>query len=110
MSAPRWFVEAIEKRPQRHSVIAEGASISYRVWGEPGRPGLVLVHGGAAHSGWWDHIGPLLTSHRVAALDLSGHGDSDRRPSYSMDLWAKEVAAVCAAEQLVRPVVIGHSM
>ena len=27
------------------------------------------MHGGAAHSGWWDHVAPQLTSHRVVALD-----------------------------------------
>ncbi len=108
--SPRWFAEAIASRPQRKRVEADGTAISYRAWGPPQRPGLVLIHGGAAHSGWWDHIAPLLTSHRVVAPDLSGHGDSGRRPEYSMDLWAREVAAVCRAEQLARPVVVGHSM
>ena len=46
----------------------------------------MLVHGGAAHSRWWDHIGPLLADGRlVVAIDLSGHGDSARRESYSLD-------------------------
>jgi pimeloyl-ACP methyl ester carboxylesterase len=70
----------------------------------------VLVHGGAAHSGWWDHVAPLLTGHRVLALDLTGHGDSDRREDYDPLLWAREVVAVAAAEGLDRPVVVGHSM
>ena len=59
----------------------------------------MLVHGGAAHSGWWDHVAPLLTWHRVVALDLTGHGDSDRREVYDMRLWAREVVAVAAAER-----------
>jgi pimeloyl-ACP methyl ester carboxylesterase len=72
----------------------------------------VLVHGGAAHSRWWDHIAPLLTDGwRVVAVDLSGHGDSDRRDRYSLDTWAREVLAVVAeAGTAAASVVIGHSM
>jgi pimeloyl-ACP methyl ester carboxylesterase len=72
----------------------------------------VLVHGGAAHSRWWDHIAPILAAdYRVAALDLSGHGDSDWRDRYSLDMWAEEVMAVAdAAGVLERPVLVGHSI
>ncbi|MFW3168677.1 alpha/beta fold hydrolase [Geodermatophilus sp. CPCC 206100] len=110
MPAPGWFPRALATEPEHRDVEVDGARIHYRVWGEPGRPGLVLVHGGAAHSGWWDHVAPLLATHRVVAPDLSGHGDSDWRPAYDMARWAREVLAVAGAEQLTRPVVLGHSM
>jgi pimeloyl-ACP methyl ester carboxylesterase len=108
--APAWFTRAVAVAPEHRDVLVDGARVHYRTWGEPGRPGLVLVHGGAAHSGWWDHVAPLLDTHRVIAPDLSGHGDSDRRPAYGMAQWAREVLAVAAAEELTRPVVLGHSM
>ena len=107
---PAWFNRAMSAAPQRRTVRVAGAQIGYRVWGEPGLPGVVLVHGGAAHSGWWDHVAPLLTGHRVVGLDLTGHGDSDRRDTYDPHLWAREVVAVAAAAELHRPVVVGHSM
>jgi pimeloyl-ACP methyl ester carboxylesterase len=110
-SAPSWFASAIATRPEHRSIEVEGLRIAYRVWGDESLPGLVLVHGGAAHSGWWDHVAPLLTSHRVVAPDLSGHGDSDRRSEpYDVAVWAREVMGVAAAEGLVKPVVVGHSM
>jgi pimeloyl-ACP methyl ester carboxylesterase len=109
-AAPSWFSEAIATVPQMRSIEVDGLRIAYRVWGDESLPGLILVHGGAAHSGWWDHIAPLLTSHRVVAPDLSGHGDSDRRSQYDVDVWSREVMSVAAAEGLVRPVVVGHSM
>jgi pimeloyl-ACP methyl ester carboxylesterase len=109
-AAPPWFTRALADAPEHKDVDVEGVGIHYRVWGDPENPGLVLIHGGAAHSGWWDHIGPLLSSHRVVALDLSGHGDSGHREFYDMHAWAGEVVAVAAAEGLHRPVVVGHSM
>lgn len=49
--------------------------------------------------------------YRVAALDLSGHGDSGRRDGYTLEQWAAEVIAVGnAAGMAPDPVVIGHSM
>ena len=108
--AAAWFRRALAAAPPHRDVEVEGARVHYRAWGEPGRPGLVLIHGGAAHSGWWDHVAPQLTSHRVVAIDLSGHGDSDRREIYDMHLWAREIVAVAAAERLDRPVGVGHSI
>jgi pimeloyl-ACP methyl ester carboxylesterase len=107
---PGWFRRALAQEPEHRDVEVAGARVHYRVWGEPGAPGLVLVHGGAAHSGWWDHVAPLLSSHRVVAPDLSGHGDSGRREVYDMHLWAREIVTVAASEGLQRPVVVGHSM
>ena len=109
-TAPAWFQQAIGHAPEHRDVEVKSTRIHYRAWGDPALPGLVLVHGGAAHSGWWDHIAPQLRSHRVVALDLSGHGDSGRRNAYDMTLWAEEVVAVAADAGLHSPVVLGHSM
>ncbi|HXP53600.1 MAG TPA: alpha/beta hydrolase [Streptosporangiaceae bacterium] len=111
-SAPEWFTKALASQPDARSVSVDGTSISYLAWGDPGPRGIVLVHGGGAHAHWWDHIAPLLAQdRRVVALDLSGHGDSDRRDSYSMTAWAQEILAVAADAGLTEPpTVIGHSM
>ncbi len=110
--APEWFRTAVETEPEHSSIIVHGARITYRCWGEPGAPGLILVHGGAAHAGWWDHIAPRYAQdRRVVALDLSGHGDSDWRDAYSLGIWADEVAAVAtAAEATTDAVLVGHSL
>ena len=109
---PAWFTAALAATAQEGSVLVDGASIRYRAWGTAGSGGLVLVHGGAAHAHWWDHVGPLLAAERrVVAVDLSGHGDSDRRGGYSLDGWAREaVAAADAAGIAGPPVILGHSM
>ncbi|GGM89730.1 alpha/beta fold hydrolase [Dactylosporangium sucinum] len=110
---PEWFSAALGSRPDEGTTDVDGTSITYRAWGDAGMPGVVLVHGGAAHAHWWDHIGPLLVEgrRRVVAVDLSGHGDSGRRERYELDIWAEEVLAAAASGGIEGPpVVIGHSM
>ncbi|QZS52761.1 alpha/beta fold hydrolase [Rhodococcus opacus] len=111
-SAPKWFVEALAAPVETGHVTVDGLTIAYRAWGEDGRPGIVLVHGGMAHSRWWDHIAPQLADgRRVVALDLSGHGDSDHRDNYGLEPWTREVLAVAAAAGIAGPpVLVGHSM
>jgi pimeloyl-ACP methyl ester carboxylesterase len=112
VAPPAWFTAALAAPVTQQAAMVEGASIAYRSWGDPGGRGIVLVHGGAAHSRWWDHIAPLLAEgRRVIAIDLSGHGDSDRRNSYGLDGWAREVLAIAADAGIAAPpIVIGHSM
>jgi pimeloyl-ACP methyl ester carboxylesterase len=109
---PAWFTDALATAPDEGTTVVDGATIAYRAWGNPGEPGIMLVHGGAAHARWWDHIGPLLAAdHRIVALDLSGHGDSDRRDAYQLDQWAREVLEVADAAGIgSAPTIVGHSM
>ena len=109
---PAWFTQALSVPVTEHVTAVDGVPIAYRMWGSsPNGRGIVLVHGGGAHSRWWDHIGPLLAAdRRVTAIDLSGHGDSGRREAYSFDEWAREVLAVAADAGLDAPTVIGHSL
>jgi pimeloyl-ACP methyl ester carboxylesterase len=111
ITAPPWFTRALADEATTTVVDVDDVPVSCRSWGAPGRPGIVLVHGGAAHARWWDHVGPMLAAtHHVVALDLSGHGDSGRRDAYSLRAWASEVMAVADTFFSDRPVVIGHSM
>ena len=72
----------------------DGAEIAFWTWGEGDGPALVLVHGGGAHTGWWEPVIPhLAAGRRIVSLDLSGHGDSGRRDTYPMATWADEVAS-----------------
>ena len=110
--APRWYREALAVPRTDEFVEVDGCRIHYLAWGERGRRGLVFVHGGGAHAHWWTHIAArYATRYRVAAIDLSGHGDSGRRQRYSLDAWTDEVMAVVRDSAMAEPpVVIGHSM
>src|SRR5215469_7833265 len=112
LNIPQWFSSALAAPVQECTTTVAGCTISYRCWGPAGAAGIILVHGGAAHARWWDHIAPMLgPQYRVAALDLSGHGDSGRRETYTLEQWSAEVVAVGnSAGMAANPVVIGHSM
>ena len=108
---PAWFARAVAAPFEERFVEVEGCPIHYLLWGQAGNPGLLLVHGGFAHAHWWDFIAPVFADHyRVAAIDLSGMGDSGYRPKYSGETYAKEVMAASAGAGFGKaPVVVGHS-
>lgn len=108
---PAWYTSALERRADVHSLDVDGTRISLRTWGPLDGAPVVLVHGGAAHASWWDHIAPLLSDCRVAALDLSGHGESAWREEYRIGLWRDEVLAVVRSGLLRgAPLIVGHSL
>lgn len=108
--APAWFQRALDYPSIQARVRVAGCPINYRVWGEEGRPGVILIHGSNAHLEWWRFVAPWLAGHfRVAALDLSGNGDSGWRKRYSGALFAQEIKAVCDAALGPGAFIVGHS-
>jgi pimeloyl-ACP methyl ester carboxylesterase len=117
-SAPDWFRRAIGQATNSRIVDADGCPIHYLAWFDAGggapaddRPGLLFVHGGGAHANWWRFIAPFFAeAYRVAAIDLSGMGDSGARDRYHPDSWAREIGAVLEDGALgPRPLIVGHS-
>ena len=111
--APKWFADAIAASFEAFSVAVDGAAVDCRAWGERGKPGLVLVHGAAAHLGWWAFLAPFFApDHRVVALSLSGMGASDWREDYSVDSSVAQVLAAAEAGGAFvagPPTFVGHS-
>ena len=58
--APKWFETVTASEPESKFVEVEGARIHYLHWGARTKPGLLLVHGNAAHAYWWSFIAPYL--------------------------------------------------
>lgn len=77
-----------------------------------GKDAIVLVHGwGCRLTHWRDQITGLSPRARVIALDLPGHGESDKPEiKYDMDLFAAAIDAVMKDAGVERAVLVGHSM
>ncbi|MEM7218779.1 MAG: alpha/beta hydrolase [Pseudomonadota bacterium] len=108
---PPWFTSALDTASAASEIEVDGATIAFETWGPQNAPGIVLIHGSNAHREWWRFVAPFLADQfRVAALDLSGNGDSGWRERYSAEILAREVWAVCEAAHLgERPFIVGHS-
>lgn len=112
--APDWFEAAVETPWETRFVDVEGTPIHYQRWGDPEKPGLLLVHGNGAHAHWYDFIAPaFLKSHCVVAMTFGGMGDSGSRPAYSIETFGREQLAVCDDAGLFRngrkPFIAAHS-
>jgi len=111
VESPKWLTGAMASDEKAAQVEVDGAQIAYSVWGDTSNPGMILIHGSNAHRHWWQWVAPYLARRfRVAAIDLSGHGDSEWREAYSGETFAKEVMAVCSDANLgEKPIVVAHS-
>src|SRR5918992_1305472 len=84
--------------------------IHYKSYGK-GPEALVLVHGWSCNlDNWRDQIPDFAKRNRVIALDLPGHGQSDKpQIAYTMDLFAHAIDAVMRDAKVERAVIAGHS-
>src|SRR6266571_350128 len=80
--------------------------------GEPGAPALLLIHGTAGSTAWWDPVVPALAGAcRVIRVDLLGHGRSaSPAGGYDIPVQARRVGAALDRLGAGRVTVIGHSM
>jgi pimeloyl-ACP methyl ester carboxylesterase len=94
--------------------IYEGYRLSYDEYGAGDRP-IVLIHGLLMNRHMFERLGPMLAErgNRVIALDLLGHGRSDRPEDlqrYSMPLFAYQVTALLDHLGIESAVVGGTSL
>lgn len=77
-----------------------------RRWGKAPKRAL-FIHGLASSSAMWKTLAhELKKDYSIVAPDLSGHGRSSRRESYSIDSWAQELLPHAAGVELI----VGHSL
>jgi pimeloyl-ACP methyl ester carboxylesterase len=111
--APAWFERVVAIEPERTFVAIDGAQVETLAWGERGKPGLIFLHGGAAHADWWSFIAPFFAGERrVVAPSFSGMGRSDWRDAYDFRQFvreAREAGREAGAFEAGPPVVVGHS-
>ena len=72
--------------------------VSVLVWGDAD-PELVFLHGGGQNAHTWDTV-VLALGRPALAIDLPGHGRSDRRPDRNYGPWRNADAVATVMEQL----------
>jgi len=98
-----------------HLTLPDGATVRVAESGAPAAPSVLLVHGwGASIYMWRDWFAPLESAgYRAVALDVPGHGLSDK-PSeegrYRLESLVASVRAVIEGMVLQRPHVVAQSM
>lgn len=94
----------------RHLTLRDGTVMSYRDIGHG--PVLLLVHGWAASSAFFDTVAQALASEfRVLVPDLRGHGETPAgTPPTTINDLADDLDQLLKHEDLTRIVVLGWSM
>ena len=90
---------------------ADGLRLHVLEWSADGTP-LVLLHGFGNDAHVWDDLAPgLAPYYRTLAVDLRGHGDSDRDPErrYDYASHVRDLEALTRALGIGRLVLVGHS-
>ena len=89
----------------------DGVRIAYHELGA-GDPAIILIHGGFGNrEGFGLQEEYFSPNHRCIAVDLRGHGDSDKPDElYTMEQHGDDVAELIRQLELDRPVLVGQSM
>ena len=90
----------------------DGNKVVYFESGKTGKKdALVFIHGWTCNADFWKDSINAFPDYRVIAVDLIGHGRSDKpQANYSMEYFARSVDAVLKRAKVERAVLVGHSM
>jgi len=101
---------------QQHTVPGGGGlKLHVREWGNPNAPAIFFIHGWSQHHLCWQAQieSALAESHRLVAMDLRGHGQSEaplEAEHYTRgELWAEDVRNVLKALDLRDAILVGWS-
>jgi pimeloyl-ACP methyl ester carboxylesterase len=88
-----------------------GVSLAYEETGT-GEPPILLIHSWTGdRSSFAPQVSYFSRAHRVLAVDLRGHGESDKpHGEYSPDVFVEDVGWMCDQIGLRNAVLVGHSM
>ena len=101
-----------EAKPESRFAKLDAIRVHYQNYGK-GKDALVFVHGWTCNLSHWKESAPVFSPHtRVIAIDLPGHGESDKpeKIDYSIDLFARAIDAVLVDAEVERATLVGHSM
>lgn len=96
---------------EANDIVINGVRLVYDIAGEPDAPPMVLLHAlGDSRADWAPVLARFAARYRVYAVDLRGHGDSDRPGGYTFGALCADVVGLLDALGLTDVVLVGHSM
>jgi pimeloyl-ACP methyl ester carboxylesterase len=103
---------ALDQAPKSYWAKFENNNIRYYDIGHrKNKTAIVFVHCWTCNADFWDASYNAFPEYRVIAMDLVGHGQSDKpKAEYSMEYFAKSVEAVLKRAGVEKAVLVGHSM
>lgn len=98
--------------PVEASFQAKGARIAYVEWGARSDPAVFLIHATGFHARVWDQtVAALPKGLRVIAVDIRGHGRSEKTgPMGDWTVPAQDIAELIEHLELKDAIGAGHSM
>ncbi len=95
-----------------HLISIDAGGIRLAAWEWPGAgPPLVFAHATSFHGRLWDEVIRALEGRRAIALEMRGHGRSQKpEPPYDWRWFGRDVAAALEQLDLRGAIGIGHSM
>lgn len=94
------------------TLLRDGVVLAYEEAGDGAAPPLLFVHGLACDRSYFaPQVEHFKRTHRTIAVDLRGHGESDKpEQAYTVEAFAEDLAWLCEQLRVEKPVVVGHSM
>lgn len=110
LSTPQ-IQQAAELKPDDRFAKLDSMKVHYLNYGK-GDEALIFVHGWTCNLTFWKaNIPAFVGQTRVIAVDLPGHGQSDKPAlAYTMKLYAQAVEAVMRDAKVSKATLVGHSM
>lgn len=99
------------EQPVRRDYQTRGPRLTYFEWGEVGSQPVLLLHATGFHARCWDQVVHALgPGYHVFAVDMRGHGRSERVPPYIWDSFGADIGELVEHLGLQDAIGVGHSM
>lgn len=98
-------------QPTEHVFATGEVRLTYFEWGHGADPLVLLVHATGFHARCWDRtVAALPDGYRVIAVDMRGHGRSDKTPPYVWETFGRDLEALVRGLGISDAIGVGHSM
>ena len=105
-------VAVVAQAPKKHWTNFDGnKAYFYDIGNHKSKNALILIHGWTCSADFWKDSFFAFPKYRVIAIDLPGHGQSDKpKLDYTMQYFARSIEAVMKEAKVEKAVLVGHSM